>query len=162
MCKNKLNVSPCKREGKPSPVSKCLVQIAIQTYLYTPVSMMNRFMSSSPNPHPPTQNTSSATYTCHPIQVPKKKPPSPPSLQIPLLMLPPPTLWFTSGRMLSAGSKSSSSSSLCTALRLLGYGDVERLLMSMSGTAGCSSESEFLLEWLRREPSICAYCSMSE
>jgi hypothetical protein len=124
---------------------------------------MNLFIRSRPKLHPPTQKTSTPTQICHPIHVPKKKPPNPPCLHMPLPALPPrPTSLLTSGRMLLAGSNSSSSSSLCTALRLLGYGEVDLLLTSISGTAGCSSCCEFLDEWLVRELSICAYCSTSE
>lgn len=61
MGKDQLDVGACKGEGKSALVSKRLSQAAGVPYLYTPVNMMKRFISSSPKPQPPTQKTSSAT-----------------------------------------------------------------------------------------------------
>jgi len=123
---------------------------------------INLFINSRPNPHPPTQNTNKPTYTCQPIQVPKKKFPSPPLLKTLFHVLPPlPISEDTSGRIEDAGSKSSSSSSDCAALRDRGEGVRE---MSTNGTPGCSSEKLFFELWLALEvgPSMsAARCSTS-
>lgn len=97
------------------------------TYLYMPVNMSKRFMSSSPNPQPPVQKTSKPTQTCQPNAVPKKNSPSPPWWINLFHKLPPlPAPCPTNGRMLVTCSRSSSfsssESSLGAALAFRGYG----------------------------------------
>ena len=125
---------------------------------------INLFINNRPNPHPPTQNTNKPTYTCQPIQVPKKKFPSPPLLKTLFHVFPPlPISEDTSGRIEDAGSKSSSSSSDCAALRDRGWGEGVRET-SINGMPGCSSEKLFFELWLALEvgPSMsAARCSTS-
>lgn len=109
------------------------------------LSKINRFINSNPNDAPATQNTSSPTYTCHPIHVPKKKLPSPPVFRSTRRHddddedpPDPMSAADTSGRTSDDGpgsyTSSSSSSDVMPLARLRGYGDGVRDDRSTSGT----------------------------
>jgi len=71
---DELDICAGEGEGESATVSTTTcTPLHVHTHLYTPVSMMKRFISSSPKLHPPTQNTSKPTHTCHPVHVENKK-----------------------------------------------------------------------------------------